>query len=145
MNPKTLKNVNKHLKDKTELKSEKVILTNDDLKKIDLSLRNVESIISQSKTNTKNLQKSQQVLKEIKKSATGQGGLVRGGLITAETLNKSMKKAYDEAINIFKQMNSAGIETGPLEQRIKEIRNAGNDLQNNIIGFQNLADAFKRI
>jgi|TARA_R110000823_G_C15607013_1_gene466013 hypothetical protein len=129
----------------TELKSEKVELTNEDLNKIDLSLRNVESIISQSKTNTKNLQKSQQALKEIKKLATGQSGLVKGGLTTAETLNKSMKKAYDEAINIFKQMNSAGIETGPLEQRIKEIRNAGNDLQNNVIGFQNLVDAFKSI
>ena len=129
----------------TELKSEKVELTNEDLNKINLSLRNVESIINQSKTNTKNLKKSQQALKEIKKLATGQSGLVRGGLTTAETLNKSMKKAYDEAINIFKQMNSAGIETGPLEQRIKEIRNAGNDLQNNIIGFQNLVDAFKRI
>ena len=128
-----------------ELKSEKVELTNEDLNKIDLSLRNVESIISQSKTNTKNLQKSQQALKEIKKLATGQSGLVKGGLTTAETLNKSMKKAYDEAINIFKQMNSAGIETGPLEQRIKEIRNAGNDLQNNVIGFQNLVDAFKSI
>jgi hypothetical protein len=129
----------------TELKSEKVELTNEDLNKIDLSLRNVESIISQSKTNTKNLQKSQQALKEIKKLATGQSGLVKGGLTTAETLNKSIKKAYDEAINIFKQMNSAGIETGPLEQRIKEIRNAGNDLQNNVIGFQNLVDAFKSI
>ena len=129
----------------TELKSEEVELTNEDLNKIDLSLRNVESIISQSKTNTKNLQKSQQALKEIKKLATGQSGLVKGGLTTAETLNKSMKKAYDEAINIFKQMNSAGIETGPLEQRIKEIRNAGNDLQNNVIGFQNLVDAFKSI
>jgi len=128
--------LNKLPKEKTELSS---------LEKVELNLKNAESFISQAKKNTSNKNQSLASYKQIAKLATGELSKVKGGLKTAETLNKGLMKAYQEAKDIKKSMDQAGINSAPLDKRLKEIQNAGNDLQNNIIAFQNMENLFNRI
>lgn len=128
--------LNKLPKEKTELSH---------LEKVELNLKNAQSFLEQAKTNTKSVGKYKGAFNEIKKIATGQLGQVRGSLIQAETLNKGLMKAYNEARDIKSSMDQAGINSAPLDKRLKEIQNGGNDLQNNIIALQDMENLFKRI
>ena len=127
----------------TKLPKEKTELSH--LEKVELNLKNAESFINQAKKNTSNKNQSRAAYKQIAKLATGELGKVRGGLKTAETLNKGLLKAYQEAIAIKKSMDQAGINSAPLAKRLKEIQNAGNELQDNMISFQDMENLFKRI
>jgi hypothetical protein len=109
MNPKTLKNVNKYLKDKTELKSEKVDLSLKKLEEINLTIlervnNDVQTeILSINNTRRKLVQRIDAVLEDVK------------------IFNKILFDADGEVKSIIRTVEDAGITAAPMKQKLNEI------------------------
>jgi hypothetical protein len=109
MKPKTLKNVNKYLKDKTELKSEKVDLSLKKLEEINLTIlervnNDVQTeILSINNTRRKLVQRIDAVLEDVK------------------IFNKILFDADGEVKSIIRTVEDAGITAAPMKQKLNEI------------------------
>jgi len=116
MNPKVIQNVNKRLKDKTELKSEKVELSLKKLDEINLTvLERVNNDIqaeirSINNTRRKLIQRIDTVLDDVK------------------IFNRILFDADGEVKKIIRTVEEAGITAAPMKQKLNEINKIGQKL-----------------
>ncbi len=128
--------------DRVNEKIAKVALKN---QQVDLGLREAEGLINQIKSSDKLLEKAKQSYKELQKEAISQASLTAKAISELEGINNKLSDAYKEAKDIKSTMEKGGISTAALDARISQIRDAGNDLGNNLRELQNMNNSFRRI
>ncbi len=116
MNPKVIQNVNKHLKDKTELKSEKVELS---LKKLDeINLTVLERVNNDVQTEIRSINNTRRKL--IQRIDTV--------LDDVKIFNRILFDADGEVKKIIRTVEEAGITAAPMKQKLNEINKIGQKL-----------------
>lgn len=128
--------VNKLPKEKTELSH---------LEKVELKLIQLDYFLKESQRAEKLLQKKESALVELRKLAVKEQKESEGGVTLADTIQKGLLKAGSEASKLIKQLKAAGVDSGELNNKIKQIEKGVNSNSKIRNSFATLVTKFERI
>jgi len=128
--------LNKLPKEKTELSN---------LEKVELKLIQLDYFLKESQRAEKLLQKKERALVELRKLAIKEAKETQGGISLADAVQKGLFKAGSEAEKLKNQLKAAGVDSGELNTKLKQIEKGVNSNGKLQVAFANLVSKFERI
>tara|TARA_R110002012_G_scaffold219270_2_gene390764 strand:+ start:1587 stop:2003 length:417 start_codon:yes stop_codon:yes gene_type:complete len=128
--------LNKLPKEKTELSN---------LEKVELKLIQLDYFLKESQRAEKLLQKKERALVELRKLAIKEAKETEGGISLADAVQKGLFKAGSEAEKLKNQLKAAGVDSGELNTKLKQIEKGVNSNGKLQVAFANLVSKFERI
>ena len=128
--------LNKLPKEKTELSN---------TEKVELKLIQLDYFLKESQRAEKLLQKKERALVELRKLAIKEAKETQGGISLADAVQKGLFKAGSEAEKLKNQLKAAGVDSGELNTKLKQIEKGVNSNGKLQVAFTNLVSKFERI
>ena len=115
------------------------------LKKVELKLIQLDYFLKESQRAEKLLQKKERALVELRKLAIKEKKETEGGISLTDAIQKGLFKAGSEAEKLKNQLKAAGVDSGELNTKLKQIEKGVNSNGSLQVAFANLVSKFERI